>query len=277
MGQIAAVDLSKQGAHIVIIARSAAKADATRALVAAETPFDIFLADLTSMAEVRRVGTEIAAKYPRIDVLINNVGIHGFTQRVTVDGYPEMVAVNYFAPWLLTRALRDSLVRAGPARIVNVASEASHRHGVFTLPSDLTDTTPFSTTGSGLIYGKTKLLNIMFNSHLARELAGTQVTANAMCPGFNVTGLGHELWFAGALSSVLKLLGVGDPRRGAGIIVRMAVGDAVAGKTGGYYTVGKSGGFVGFGKEGPVTPVHPAGDVAMEKLLWECTEELLGA
>jgi NAD(P)-dependent dehydrogenase (short-subunit alcohol dehydrogenase family) len=225
----------------------------------------VFFANLAVMDDVRRVGQEIAARYERIDVLINNAGIHAFEQRVTNDGFPEMIAVNYFAPWLLTQALRDVLIRSGPSRIVNIASEASKRHGVLTLPDDLVDTTPFSMLGSSPIYGKTKLLDIMFSQHLARELADTNVTVNALCPGFNVTGLGRELWFAGVLERFLSFFGVGDPRRGAGIIVRLALDPGLAGKTGGYYSVDAA----------PLNPVAPGGDAELQKKLWDITKGLL--
>src|ERR1700691_2627707 len=131
LGRLAAVELAKKGAHLVIIARNADKADSTRAFLAQAAPgslCDAFLADLAIMDDVRRVGQEIAARYDHIDVLINNAGLHAFEQRITRDGFPEMIAVNYFAPWLLTRALRDVLIRSAPSRVVNVASEASRRH-----------------------------------------------------------------------------------------------------------------------------------------------------
>jgi NAD(P)-dependent dehydrogenase (short-subunit alcohol dehydrogenase family) len=268
LGRLAAEELAIHGAHLVIIARSNEKADATKALVdlvAPGSPCDVFLADLSVMDDVLRVGQEIAARYERIDVLINNAGIHAFSQRITCDGFSEMMAVNYFGPWLLTWTLRDVLIRSGPSRVVNVASEASRRHGVLTLPHDLTDTAPFSTLGSSPLYGKTKLFDIMFSQKLAQDLANTNVTVNAICPGFNVTGLGRELWFAGILEGILRFLQVGDPHRGASLIVHAAVSSELAGKTGGYYSVDKK----------PLTPVAPGGDVDLQKKLWNLTEGLL--
>jgi len=114
------------------------------------------------MSDVNKIGQEIAAAYPVIDVLLNNAGIHAFKPRVTTEGFPEMIAVNYLAPWLLTHVLKPSLQNAEKARVVNVASEASCNHGVLKLPEDLTDTEHFTARGSSAIYGKTKLLNIMF-------------------------------------------------------------------------------------------------------------------
>jgi short-subunit dehydrogenase len=119
------------------------------------------------MDDVRRVGRETSAHYKHIDVLINNAGIHVFKQCITKDGFPEMMAINYFALWLLTHALMDALIHAGSSQVVNVASEASRCHIILNLPDDLVNTAPFGMLGSFPIYGKTKLLDIMFSQQLA--------------------------------------------------------------------------------------------------------------
>jgi NAD(P)-dependent dehydrogenase (short-subunit alcohol dehydrogenase family) len=269
LGRLAAVELAKRGAHLVITARSEAKADATRALIdeaAPGTAVDVFLADLSRMGDVKRVGAQIADRYERIDVLINNAGLHAFEQRVTADGYPEMVAVNYLAPWLLTTTLLRRLIDSSPSRVVNVASEASRRHGTLTLPDDLTDTTRFTARGSSPIYGKTKLLNIMFSQELARRVAGTRVAVSSLDPGFNVTGIGRELGFAAYLERILNFLHIGDPARGAGIIVRLATDPAFEEVSGGYYSVKDA---------APLTPTPPGDDPAAQRRLWEATEALL--
>ena len=270
LGRLAAIELARQGARLAITARDARRADATRAAIEEVHPgaeVRVFSADLTRLDDVRRVGREIAAAYEQVDVLVNNAGIHAFEQRVTADGFPEMVAVNYLAPWLLTRELLPVLTRTPGARIVNVASEASRRHGTLALPEDLTDTTPFTARGSSVVYGKTKLLDIMFTRELARRIEDTGVTANCLDPGFNVTGLGRELRFAAPLERALRLLRVGDPARGAGLIVRLATDPAFAGRNGGYYSVRS---------EKPLTPAHPGGDPEWQRRLWDETERLLG-
>ncbi|GAA1834342.1 SDR family NAD(P)-dependent oxidoreductase [Agromyces salentinus] len=269
LGRLAAIRLAEQGARLAITARSAERAADARAEILAAAPeaeVDVFLVDLTRTAEVRDAGRAIAARYERVDVLVNNAGVHAFAQRVTPDGLPEMVAVNYLAPWLLTRELRPSLARAGGARVVNVASEASRRHGVLVLPDDLTDTAPFTARGSSPLYGKSKLLDIMFTLELARRLEGTGVTANCVDPGFNVTGLGRELGFAAPLERLLTRLRIGDPRRGADLIVRLATDDAFAGRSGGYYGVRGA---------RALAPVHPADDREWRARLWDETERLL--
>ncbi|WP_226872854.1 Rossmann-fold NAD(P)-binding domain-containing protein [Microbispora sitophila] len=111
--------------------------------------------------------------------------------------------------------------------------------GTLRLPQDLTETVPFTTRGSAQHYGKTKLLDIMFTLELARCLAGTTITANCLDP-VNTTGLGRELRFAATLEKILTRLSIGDPARGAGLIVTLATDPAFAGRTGGYYTVRKT-------------------------------------
>jgi NAD(P)-dependent dehydrogenase (short-subunit alcohol dehydrogenase family) len=265
LGRLAAIALARHGARVVITARDPEKAEHTRRQIGAR-PDDVFLGDLARLDDVHRIGHEIADRYDRIDVLVNNAGLHAFEPRTTADGFPEMVAVNYLAPWLLTRTLRPALNRAPAARIVNVASEASRRHGILRLPQDLTDTTPFTARGSGEHYGRSKLLDIMFTMELARRLADSTVTANCVDPGFNTTGLGRELRFAGALGKVLTGLGIGDPARGAGLIVALATDPAFTGHSGGYYTVR------GIRR---IQPTPPGNDPGQQGELWRYTEQLL--
>jgi NAD(P)-dependent dehydrogenase (short-subunit alcohol dehydrogenase family) len=271
LGRLAALDLARRGAHLGIIARSQKKADELRQEIgktAPGTPVDSFIADLSSVREVRRAGQEIDAHYPRIDVLINNAGLHAFSQRITVDGFAEMTAVNYLAPWVLTSTLRDKLVASAPARVVIVASEAAQFAGGIDPAHDLTVTADYTRRESGALYGRSKLMDIMFTQELGRRLAGMGVTANCCNPGFNTTGLGRELPFAGVLESILKALRIGDPRRGAGIIVRLATDPAFAEVTGGYFSVRAA---------APLTCPEPGRSNKMQADLWEATARLVDA
>ncbi|WPC44061.1 SDR family NAD(P)-dependent oxidoreductase [Clostridium sp. JS66] len=269
LGQLVASKLAKQGAYLVLTARSKDKAEATKELIkniAPRVKVEFFFGDLSLMKDVKKIGNDIKASYPKIDVLVNNAGLHAFEQRITSEGFAEMIAVNYLAPWLLTDILKEPLIRSGNARIVNVASEASRNHGKLKLPDDLADINTFTSRESSSLYGKTKLLNIMFTGELARQLLGTGVTVNALNPGFNATGLGRELWFASAVERILKFLRIGDPHIGADIITQLAVGPQYEGVTGGYFNVGN-------GKH--IIPVYPGGDSSMENKLWNYTRELL--
>ncbi|MEK3981759.1 SDR family NAD(P)-dependent oxidoreductase [Paenibacillus sp. FSL K6-3166] len=265
LGQLVAIEMAKRGSHLVLTARSESRAEATQKMIKESVPaaeINFFYGDLSLMKDVSRLGQEISDAYPKIDVLLNNAGLHAFEQRITSEGISEMMAVNYFAPWILTHTLQLSLKAAGSARIINVASEASRNHGELKLPEDLINTSDFSARGSSEIYGKTKLLNIMFTAELARQFKGTGVIVHALNPGFNVTGLGRELWFAPILERVLKFLHIGNPRKGADIITRLMIDPKYQETTGGYFNVGTG---------NPIVPVHPGGDKEMENKLWNDT------
>ena len=269
LGMLAALDLARGGAHLGLIARSRHKADALRREieeVAPGTPVDVFLADLSLVADVQRVAQQIDAHYPRIDVLINNAGVHAFSQRITPEGFAEMTAVNYLAPWVLTDVLRDKVTHSAAARIVTVASRASRRAGDINPLRDLTDTADYTRRESGRLYGRTKLMDIMFTQELGRQLHGTGVAVTCCCPGFNITGLGRELPFAGILARILTRLKIGDPRLGAGIIVRLATDPAFAGITGGFFAVEDA---------KPLECPEAGRDEAIQRALWNATAELL--
>jgi NAD(P)-dependent dehydrogenase (short-subunit alcohol dehydrogenase family) len=266
IGQLAAIALARQGAHIVFTARSPAKAALTCAAIKAAAPaarVDVHYADFTSLDAVARVGREICASYERIDVLVNNAGLHAFEQRVTVDGFAEMVAVNYLAPWLLTHVLRQKMISSAPSRIVTVASRASRRSGDFEPRRDICNTAPFTRLGSSKIYGQTKLMDILFSLELAHQLQGSGVSANCLCPGFNATGLGRELGFAATLERILKRLNIGNPQHGADIIVRLASDPTFEGVSGGYFAARDA---------QPIVTTH---DAAAQQWLWAVTSELL--
>ncbi|MEV6831132.1 SDR family NAD(P)-dependent oxidoreductase [Amycolatopsis sp. NPDC051102] len=260
LGRLVALDLARRGASLTVIARSRAKVDDLRREIGADAAVTACLADLANLQEVRQAGEEVAAG---VDVLINNAGLHAFSQRVTGDGFSEMVAVNYFAPWLLTTTLLPKLTAS--ARVVTVASQASRHSGGLDPNRDLTRTDPYTRRGSSAWYGRTKLMDIMFTQELARRLAGSGVTAVCCDPGFNTTGLGRELPFAGPLHRILTAAGVGDPRRGAAIITRLATEPAFAAANGGYFSrAGK-----------PLPCPEPGRSTEVQRTLWTVTESVL--
>ena len=269
LGRLVALDLAGRDIRLGIVARDSAKVAQLRRQIEQDSPdsrVDAFLADLSSLRDVRRVGQEIGAHYDRIAVLINNAGVHAFSQRITPEGFAEMTAVNYLAPWLLTNTLLDTLAASAPARIVNVASQAAGHAGGITPARDITRTDEYNRREASRLYGRSKLMDIMFTQELARRLAGTGVVANCCCPGFNTTGLGRELPFAGALEKILHGLRLGDPRRGAAIIIRLATDPAFAATTGGYYSANAA---------KPLVCPEPGRGDAIQRELWDVTANLL--
>src|SRR5262249_34390041 len=162
--------------------RDKARADATLAHLRERGPeaaHRAHIADLSRLTEMKRVGAEIAEQEPRIDVLINNAGnIYG-SRALTEAGLERTFATNHVAYFVLTHLLRDRLIAASPARIVNTASAA---HLGQTL--DFDDLQSAKGYRPQSVYGRSKLCNILFTCELARRLAGTGVVANCLHPGF---------------------------------------------------------------------------------------------
>ncbi|MEU1306476.1 MULTISPECIES: SDR family NAD(P)-dependent oxidoreductase [Streptomyces] len=145
LGRITAFELARRGYRLGVVARSRSKADTflseLRSTVG-DAEADVFHADHGLVSQARRVGEEIAARYPRLDVLVNNAGLHAFSQRITAEGVAELTAVNYLGPFALTQALTHTLSASGPAHIVNVASEAARQAGTVSPARDLRHTAP---------------------------------------------------------------------------------------------------------------------------------------
>jgi retinol dehydrogenase-12 len=271
IGEAAAIELARRGARVGIVARNPRKADATVARIEAATPgapVDVFIGDLALMGDVRKVAAEMLDRYEGIDVLVNNAGIQLPEQRTTSEGLPEMVAVNYLAPWLLTSLLRDRLVASAPARVVVTASEA-HRIGRTIDPETiLTDRSPFGRGGVMTAYGKSKLLDVLFTLELAERLKGTGVTANCCCPGLVATGLsGTENTAERVATALSRTPLVRRPEQGARVLVRLATDSAFATRTGEFVSSTPLAGLL---------PKIPAvRDGALRRRLWEATEVLL--
>ncbi|HEY4855160.1 MAG TPA: SDR family NAD(P)-dependent oxidoreductase, partial [Xanthobacteraceae bacterium] len=215
IGEVAAEKLAQMGARIVLVARDKSRAEATLKQLRERGPnlaHCVYYADLTRVAEMKRVATEIAGEEVRIDVLINNAGALFSKRQVTQDGLEYTFALNHMAYFVVTEALRERLT--APARIVNTASDA--HHGAALDFDDLQSEKSFSATKA---YNRSKLCNILFTRELARRLRGTGVTANCLHPGFVATRLGDE---SGGLISRLVWLAkffALSPEQGAKTIV----------------------------------------------------------
>ena len=190
IGKATAIGLAALGARVCITGR-----DHTRGRVAAadisrqsgNPAVDSLSADLSSQTEVRRLAAAVLGAYPRLDVLVNNVGGFWAHRRVTTDGLEHTFAVNYLAPFLLTNLLLDRLKESAPARIVIVSSNAQALGRIDF--DDLQGATDYSGPRA---YNQSKLANVMFTYELSRRLDGTGVTVNALHPGVVSTSFGAE-------------------------------------------------------------------------------------
>jgi retinol dehydrogenase 14 len=127
IGKATAVGLATLGAQVSITGRDLTRAEQAAADIRAASGNQAvyaFAADMTSQAEVRRLAVAVLDAYPRLDVLVNNVGGFWAHRHLTADGLERTFALNYLAPFLLTNLLLERLKASAPARIVTVSSGA---------------------------------------------------------------------------------------------------------------------------------------------------------
>ena len=263
IGEVAALELAQMGARIVLVGRDKPRAQTTLARLRERGPglaHTVHYADLTRLAEMKRVAAQIAGAEARIDVLINNAGAMFAARRVTEDGLERTFALNHMAYFVVTAGLRERLTASAGARIVNTASDA-HRGAVL----DFDNLQSEKGFGAMQAYGRSKLCNLLFTRELARRLLGTGVTANCLHPGFVATRFGdqsgglisHMVWLA-------KYFAI-PPTEGAKTVVYLASSPEADGVSGKY-----------FYKCRATTLSAAAEDDQAASALWERSVELAG-
>jgi retinol dehydrogenase-13 len=190
VGLAAVRRLARGGARIVVVCRNRDKAESVRRELTTQyaTPVDIVIADFRDLDDVRAAAGVLLAGYPRIDVLINSVGLHSTSRTTTKAGFETVFCVNHLGPFLLTYLLADRLRQSPPARIIQVNSEG-HRFGGL----DLDDLDWKRRRYKGLkSYGASKVAQLMTVWEFADRLKGSAVTINAMHPGDVRTNIGNN-------------------------------------------------------------------------------------
>jgi NAD(P)-dependent dehydrogenase (short-subunit alcohol dehydrogenase family) len=242
IGKETALGLARMDAHVVLVCRHAEKGRTALADIERESgssKLDLLIADMSSMASVRALATQILEKYPRVDVLINNAGTAISKRRLSVDGIEMTIAGNHLGAFLLTRLLLDRLKASAPARIVNVSSEAQRRARL-----DMDDIQferrKYSSMGA---YGQSKVLMNAATFELARRLKGTGVTANCLHPGVVATNIWHsgeadQPLFFKIIVRIFKPFMI-DSKKGAEVSLYLATSPDVAEVTGTYFVKSK--------------------------------------
>jgi NAD(P)-dependent dehydrogenase (short-subunit alcohol dehydrogenase family) len=265
IGEVAAKELARRGAHVVIASRSAEKCASTQAAIRSATGaavVDSLVADLSSLAETKRLAGQICERYPRIDVLLNNAGAMFWKRTESADGIEKTFALNHLSYFVLTNLLLPALKQSTQARIVNVASDA-HK-GVSINFDDIQFKQKFS---GWKAYQQSKLANILFTYELARRIEGTGVTANALHPGFVRTSFLEAFndapagWLLKNLGGLLAL----SPEKGARTSIYLASSPEVEGVSGRYFV-----------KEKPVTSSAQSRDQSAAERLWRLSVEMTG-
>jgi NAD(P)-dependent dehydrogenase (short-subunit alcohol dehydrogenase family) len=234
IGQAAAQAIAGQGGRVVIAGRNAAKTQAVAAELrrASDNPeIDFLVADLSSLAQVRRLAAEFTTRYDRLDVLVNNAGAFFMRRQETADGLEMTFALNHLSYFLLTNLLLDTLETSAPARVINVTSAAESGAKV-----DWDDLQLRGRYRGFEAYALSKRFNLYFTYELARRLAGTSVTVNAVHPGSVATGIwANPFGRFGGLAKPLTSLMMRSPEQGADTVVYLATAPEVAETTGKYF------------------------------------------
>ena len=265
IGRATALRLALQGAQLTLLCRNLDKGLAVSEVIESAGGLKPHLVqmDMASLQSVRTAAASVLDLGLPIDVLLNNAGLINSHRRETLDGFEETLAVNHFAPFLLTGLLLPAILKAAPgARIVNVASGAHS----FVKGMGFDDIQLQQSYKMFEAYGRSKLANILFTRTLSQRLAEKGVTVNCLHPGAVATDIGkqHGELIAKIIPILLKPFFRG-PQKGAETSIYLCTDDKVADQTGGYWYNCK------------LTKVKPwAKDDAQAQRLWNYTQDTLG-
>lgn len=271
IGRVTARELAPLGPHLLIVARDKKRgAELVDELKksSGNPNIELFIADLSIQADVRRLAAEVMAKHKQLHLLLNNAGALFTTRQLTPDGYETTFALNHLGYFLLTDLLLDLLKRtaseSGEARIVNVASNAHVRVKNGLDFDDLMSERSYSTFD---VYSRSKFANILFTYELARRIQASGVrglTVNCLHPGFVASGFGHNNGLLMSLAMKLASPFALSPEEGARTMIYLCKSPEVSGVTGKYFV-----------KSREARSNRASYDEAAARRLWEMSEQLV--
>ncbi|MEM9706395.1 MAG: oxidoreductase [Pseudomonadota bacterium] len=276
IGFVASRLLAERGGRVIMICRSEEKAkNAVADLNAGSHAVDaeFIQGDLADLSSVKNAASQIRARCPSIDGLINNAGLMMIPKRTeTKDGFETQFGVNHLGHFVLNAALGD-LVEKASGRFVSVASVA-HKFAPGIRFSDVMFKDGYK---PGRVYAQSKLANLMYALELNRRLEGAGLKSRAFAchPGYSDTNL--QVTGPGSIAAFFMrplTMAFSQPAElGALPTVLAAASDQAA--PGGYY------GPTGFmDMTGPVREARMTGAAKNEQAgakLWDLSEELTGA
>jgi len=219
IGRWIALGMARAGHHVILVGRDLARGTATRSWIDRQVPqasTELVIADLSLLSETRKAGRDIADRYSRIAVLINNAGVFESRPVETAEGHDRVLATNLLCPFVLTQALMPLLLAGAPSRIVNVGSSTSDRAHIG--PDNLVLGRRWAMQRA---YSQSKLALMMTTFSWANRLKGTGVVANVVHPGLVATGLVRSggviglVWRALALAALTEQEGADTPLHAA--------------------------------------------------------------
>ncbi len=264
IGEVAATELARRGARVIIVGRSSERCAATLERIRTSTgatAVESITRDLSCQLEVLLLAEQVRERCDRLDVLLNNAGGMFLDRRESFERIELTLALNHLSYFLLTDRLLRLLKASAPSRIVNVASDAHKGVSI-----DFDDIQGRRRYRGWRAYQQSKLANILFTYELARRLDGTGVTANTLHPGFvrtrffaDFTGWARFITHLGAALIAIS------PEEGARTSMHLATSPEVEGVSGQYFV-----------KSRPARSSPQSHDRAAADRLWRLSEELTG-
>lgn len=223
IGKQTALELAQKGHRILIHGKDKSKGESTLEEIkkySSNEKIELYIADFSSLKQVRQLASDIQKDHDRLDVLINNAGVYSNKRVITEDNFELTFQVNYLAHFLLTIQLLPLIKKSSPSRIINVSS-VTHQSADFDM-NNLQGELKYSGYNA---YAISKLCDLIFTLELAERLKGSGVTVNALHPGV----IGTKLLFAGFSSAGA------DVKVGAETPVFLATAPEVEKTTGKYF------------------------------------------
>ncbi|MDD4631690.1 MAG: SDR family NAD(P)-dependent oxidoreductase [Proteiniphilum sp.] len=241
IGKETATGLAKQGHHLVLHGRNKALLQDVSEEIKTATgnnEVDIIMADLYSLADVKRMTDAFKSRYERLDVLINNAGaMLGRHREVTSEGNEKTMTINLFAPFLIMHAMKPVLLKSDSPRIINVSS-AMHRYGGRPDFNDFQFEKNYSPMRA---YSLSKLYLIWVTRHLDSQLkmrGVDNVTVNTLHPGAVATNFAQDADKGFMINQIYKfaLRFMDKPVDGAKTSIYLATSPDVKNVSGAYFS-----------------------------------------
>ncbi|GAB9473095.1 Ww domain-containing oxidoreductase [Globisporangium polare] len=198
IGYVAALEMARNGAHVVLACRNEERGQAAAAKIQQEIgsssttgggKAEFMQLDVGSLASVKSFTERFQSSHERLDVLVNNAGIMGVPHALSPDGVESQFATNHLGHFALTAQLYPLLQKSAPSRVVNTSSVA-HRDAKLDLKEIVT---PKDKYVPMKVYSNTKLCNLLFSFELDRRLRASDATSKVIAvtvhPGVTNTPL----------------------------------------------------------------------------------------
>ncbi len=265
IGRAAAKELSKLGFDLILTGRSEEEgkrlSDSLNKKYKINSEF--IRCDISALKDVRLFAEKVKSKYDRLDVLINNAGSRFSEYQKSSDEIELTFATNHLGHFLLTYLLIDLLKRSDNARIINVSSSAHYGKQI-----DIDDLVSPKEYNRSLVYGRSKLANVLFTYEFVKRNDNPNIVMNALDPGGVATnfakneGLIHWLKHIAYYIAKRQLL---TPKQGAETVIYLASSEEVKDVTGKFF----------FEKKEKKSS-DESYDLAKSKQIWELSEKLCG-